>query len=565
MGSFKTAPRNLRTKCTKLDEQQYTLLTSFKPETMRKTIRTPFLATLRKAFAFALRAEKQQTSTAEVIGQAQQAAMSRRRFLENTGKTFLGGAIAPGLLFPKFQSSLIPSFTGGMAPRIVIVGGGIAGLNALHTLKKNNLSATIYEATGRTGGRMYTVQEAMGKGTWAEFGGEFIDTNHEDMWALAREFDLELIDYAQASETALEAEAFFFEGRHRSLEEVVTAFRKFAPRMAADMQKLDGDISYTATDPFIKKLDKCSLSKYLKKIGARGWIKKFIEVAYESEYGLSPKVQSSLNLTLLISTDTSDGHLALFGESDERYKTKGGNQRIPDVLAKKYADHIVLNRPLESLRKEGSHYQLHFGGMTEDVVADYVILALPFTKLRTVDMPIDMPAVKRKCINELGYGTNSKLMLGMKSHFWRKQGYGGLVYSDIGIPNGWDNAQLQSGDEQVAGLSILFGGPSGVAVGEGSVAFQKDKYLPLWERIYKGATEQFNGKMMRMHWPSYEYNLGSYVCYTRGQFTSISGVEQTPLGNILFAGEHCGGDFAGFMNGAAKSGREAAEEILKGI
>lgn len=529
---------------------------------MRKTIRTPFIATLRKAFKLALKAEQQQTSSAEVIEQSAEAAMSRRRFLENTGKTVLTGAVAPGLLFPSSGTWLRP-FLGGIAPRIVIVGAGIAGLNALHTLKKNNLDATIYEASGRTGGRMFTVQEAMGKGTWTEFGGEFIDTNHEDMWALAREFDIELIDYAQPSETALETEAFFFEGGHRSLEETVTAFRSFAPQMAADMEKLDVDISYTSEDPFVKSLDQYSLSEYLEKIGASGWIKKFIEVAYESEYGLSPEVQSSLNLTLLISPDTSDGHIALFGESDERYKARGGNQRIPDALAQKYADHIILNSPLESLRKEGARYKLHFGGNSGEVMADVVILALPFSILRHIDMPIEMPTVKRKCIDELGYGTNAKLMLGMKSHFWRKQGYGGLVYSDNGIPNGWDNAQLQTGVDEAAGLSILFGGPSGVKVGEGSVAFQRDKYLPLWDEIFKGASEQFNGKMMRMHWPSYQYNMGSYVCYTRGQFTSIAGAEQLPIDKIFFAGEHCGGDFSGFMNGAAKSGREAAEEILK--
>jgi monoamine oxidase len=179
-----------------------------------------------------------------------------------------------------------------------------------------------------------------------------------------------------------------------------------------------------------------------------------------------------------------------------------------------------------------------------------------------VDMPIEMPAVKRQCIDQVGYGTNAKLMLGMKSHFWRQQGYTGLTYSDNGIPNGWDNAQLQNAATNTAGLSILFGGPSGVEVGKGSVGFQKDKYLPLWEQIYPGATEQFNGKMARMHWPSYEYNLGSYICYTRKQFTTIGGAEQMPIGNIFFAGEHCGGDFAGYMNGAALSGREAAEGII---
>ena len=531
-----------------------------------KTIRTHFFATVRRAFTLALRAEKLQTATAEVIGQAQEAALSRRRFLENSGKALVATAFAPSVFAQASRPFLAP-FIGGLAPRIAIVGGGLAGLNALHHLKKLNLDATIYEASGRTSGRMFTVKNVMGDGTWTEFGGEFIDTNHEDMWALMKEFGLESIDYAQASEAGLEAEAFFFEGRHHTLTEAVDAFRSFAPRMAADMERLPeySDINYRCTDPFVKKLDNMSLCKYLRKVGARGWVKKFIEVAYESEYGLSAKEQSSLNLTVLISPDTADGHIALFGESDERYKVRGGNQSIPDALAKKYASHIQLNRPLESLRKDSSGYKLHFGGMSEDVVADYVILALPFTKLRQVDFPIEMPAIKRSCIDQLGFGTNAKLMLGMKSHFWRKQGYGGLVYSDNGIPNGWDNAQLQTKDDEAAGLSILFGGAGGVKVGEGTPESQRDIFLPKWEQIYKGATEQFSGKVARMHWPSHPFTLCSYICPKVGQFTSIIGAEQAPVGNILFAGEHCGGDSAGFMNGAAKSGREAAAEILKRV
>lgn len=529
---------------------------------MKKTVRTPFFSSIRKAFTLALRAEEQHIDTAEVISQAQEAINQRRNFLKNTGKVMIGGAITPGLLINSSKSFLRP-FLGGSPPRIAIIGGGIAGLHALHILKKNNLTGTIYEASGRTGGRMFTVQEAMGKGTWTEFGGEFIDTDHADMWALADEFNIELIDYQQESEAELEAEAFYFEGKHRTMEEVVDGFRTFAPRMQADMNKLDGDISYTTTDPFIIELDNMSLSKYLKKIGAKGWIKRMLEMAYESEYGRSPKDQSSLNLTLLISADTSEGALSFFGDSDERYKAKGGNQTIVDALAKKYAEDIQINHSLESLRQDEETYQLHFAGKSDVVTADYVILALPFTRLRAITMPIDMPEVKRKCIDTLGYGTNAKLMLGMKSHFWRKQGYGGLVYSDTGIPNGWDNAQLQNKADEPAGLSILFGGEKGMKAGEGTPEFQKNKYLPLWEKIYPGAEEQFNGKVARMHWPSYPFNLGSYSCYTKGQFTSISGAEQMPVGNILFAGEHCGGAYAGFMNGAAQSGREAAEEILK--
>jgi monoamine oxidase len=450
-------------------------------------------------------------------------------------------------------------------PRIAIVGGGLAGLNALHTLKKSGLDATIYESSNRTGGRMFSVTDAMGPGTWTEFGGEFIDTNHADMWRLAQEFGIELIDYAQASEAKLTKEAFFFNGQHYTLAQVVEAFQGFAPRMQTDIDKLGDEVSYKTKDRYVKKFDRIPLSQYLAQIGASGWIKRLIEVAYESEYGLSPDVQSSLNLLLLISTETPNGQWEIFGESDERYKARNGNQRIPDALAERHADHIEMGLSLEAIRSKGSAYALFFAGMSEPIVADFVILAIPFTILRRLEIKLDMPEVKRKCINELSYGINAKLMIGMKSHFWRAQGYSGLVYSDNGIPNGWDNAQLQTPDQQTAGLSILFGGRRGTNVGHGTQEQQKDKYLKLWEQIYPGTSAAYNGKTARMDWPTYPHALGSYVCPTVGQYTSIGGAEQMPLGNVFFAGEHCGGDFAGFMNGAAQSGREAAESILKRV
>lgn len=527
---------------------------------MKKSNRSPLFSVLRRAFALAMQAEKANKSTAAYLEQCRAQADSRRRFLRRAGTLALGSAIIPGIL--PAMSGLSRRYGGRGAPNIAIIGGGVAGLNALHQLKKHGLQATVYEASDRTGGRMFTVQEAMGPGTWTEFGGEFVDTSHADIWALAGEFGLELIDYAQASELELEQEAFYFEGRHRSLEEVVTGFRRFAARLQEDMDRLSDDISYTCKDPFTIQMDRSNLSEYLENIGADGWIKSLIEAAYEAEYGLSTEMQSALNLLLLISTDTSDGRLAFFGDSDERYKVRGGNQRITDALTSRYEDHIRYGASLESIRPRNRSYELYFSGKNKAVPADFVIMALPFTRLRQVDMRLDMPRVKRQCIDTLSYGTNAKLMLGMQSHFWRKQGFTGLVYSDNGVTNGWDNAQLQTPDDAAAGLSILFGGRQGVELGQGSVASQKNKYLPLWNDIYPGATAHFNGKMARMHWPSHPYTLGSYTCYTPGQYTGISGAEQMPVGKIFFAGEHCGGEFSGFMNGAAKSGREAAEAII---
>jgi monoamine oxidase len=532
---------------------------------MRNATKSPLFGTFQRAFKMALAANKTNTTAEEITQRTEENALSRRQFLHNTSKTILIGGLS-GLITEGVAQSIHPSIArtnlSENPPRIAIIGAGLAGLNALHTLKKAGFDATIYEASGRASGRIFSVQNVMGEGTWAEFGAEFIDTNHADMWALAKEFNLELMDYGQASESKLTKEVFLFEGRNHTLAQVVDSFRGFASKMKADADRLPDDLSYTTKDPYVIALDRLSITEYLEKIGAQGWIKQFMETAYESEYGLSTHIQSSINLLSLISTNTEGGTFDLYGDSDERYKVRGGNQSIPEAIAKKYTAHIELHRSLEAISKTSTHYNLIFSGLKEAVKADFVIVTMPFSRFKNADIRLDMPQIKWEAIHKLGFGTNTKFMLGMSQHFWRAQGFQGYCYSDVGIPNGWDNAQLQTDDKGVAGLSILVGGAAGVKLGEGTPEAQKEIYLPRWEQVFKGATEHYNGKVARMHWTSYPFTLGSYVCYTTGQYTGISGAESLPIGNVFFAGEHCGREFSGFMNGAARSGREAAEAVI---
>ncbi len=59
--------------------------------------------------------------------------------------------------------------------------------------------------------------------------------------------------------------------------------------------------------------------------------------------------------------------------------------------------------------------------------------------------------------------------------------------------------------------------------------------------------------------------LCSYSYWKVGQYTSFTGYEGVPQGNIHFAGEHCSQDFQGFMEGGASEGIRAAKEILAAL
>lgn len=477
-------------------------------------------------------------------------------------RTFLSTLSLAGVTLAAGKACRHTERAGGPGdPRIVIVGAGIAGLNAAYQLQKAGVYANIYEASNRTGGRIYSAHDIMAPGMTTEVGAEFIDSTHRDLLDLIDEFGLELYDRTDPSESHYKA-SYFFRGRHYSEAEVVEAFRPIAAKIEADYNSLDDRVDFRH-EGGAAKLDRTSLREYLDRAGATGWFRDLLDVAFVTEYGLDSDQQSCLNLILLISTDLSNNQFNIFGESDERFKVKGGNQRIVDELAVRVKYQIHTGYFLESIRARGRGYALTFnvsGGQTVDVDADMVLLTVPFTLLKNIDWRVDLPAYKTKAIRELGYGTNAKLMAGMKKRIWRESGYSGELFTDEAFQLCWDNSQMQEGP--AGGMTLYSGGELGLVVGTQTAHEQVDRLFAGVDRAFPGAANQLNGNVKRFHWPTYPYSLASYACYKPGQYTTIRGAEIEPVGNLFFAGEHTSLDFQGFMNGGAETGKRAALDML---
>jgi monoamine oxidase len=333
--------------------------------------------------------------------------------------------------------------------------------------------------------------------------------------------------------------------------------------MDADYGALGEEISYKDAGG-ATTLDNTTLAQYLDQIGASGWLRSLLEVAYVTEYGRDAGEQSSLNLLSLIGTDTSGGKFEIFGQSDERYTTRGGAQRFVDELAKRMDGQINLGQRLVRIAGKGDGFTLDFElletSTTISVDADFVILALPFSTLRDVKIDVELPAVKKKAITELGYGYNAKILVGFTKRIWREQGYSGYTYGDGLFQLAWDCSRQQDGSD--GGLTLYSGGKPGLDVGKDSAAYQAARLLPGLEEVYPGLSATQNGNVARFHWPTYNLSKGSYACYLPGQWTSIGGAEIEPVGRLFFAGEHTSRDFQGFMGGGAQTGRAAAEGVL---
>ena len=439
----------------------------------------------------------------------------------------------------------------------------MAGLNTAYKLQKVGLRAKVFEGSDRTGGRIFTAMDLLGEGLSTELGGEFIDSSHEQMLALMDEFALPRLDTRAAEAASLKRETYFIDGRHYSQAQAVRAFVPLAKRILEDYDSLEEVVNYEKEGGG-GKLDRMSISEYLDGIDAKGWVRELLEVAYVTEYGRDAGEQSALNfITLIGSGDLKDRNaFEVLGESDERYKIKGGNQKIVDELARRVEQQIQRRHRLEAIKSKGAGFTLTFqadrGVVEED--ADVVVLAIPFTLLREVNVQVDLPAVKKKAIQELGYGVNAKVFVGFKSRPWQKLGYSGSTYSDETFQLAWDNSFLQPG--AAGGLTLYSGGQAGIDVGQGTAEEAAARLLRGVERAYPGTTRERNGKVARFHWPTFPWTKGSYACYKPGQWTTIAGSEGLPAGNLFFAGEHCSYDFQGYMNGAAQSGLDAAKAVM---
>ena len=195
-----------------------------------------------------------------------------------------------------------------------------------------------------------------------------------------------------------------------------------------------------------------------------------------------------------------------------------------------------------------------------EITADVVVLCLPFTILRHIELRLPLPAVKRRAIQELGYGTNAKVILGFRNRVWRSQGFGGDSYVDLPYQSGWDSSREQ--DSSFGAYTMFAGGNAGLDYGKGTTLHQARTMLTGLDQVFPGVKQDWRGTALRAFWPDNEFVRGSYAAYRPGQWTRLRGAEGETVENLYFAGEHTSLDWQGYMNGGAESGRLAAEAIL---
>jgi monoamine oxidase len=482
---------------------------------------------------------------------------TRRAFLACAGVAGLG-LTAVGRFAPLAR--------GAVAPRVVVVGAGLAGLTAAHRLRQAGIVATVYEASSRLGGRCWTGRGAFAEGQIFERGGELIDNGHLATKHLVQELGLDL-DHLVQSEAAGTELCGRFDGEEYTADEMRNDLKAIWQQLHKDVAAASFPTTYTSSTPRARELDRMSIVDWIELHVPGGLASKLgqlLDVAYNIEYGAESSEQSSLNMLYLLGY-VGPGQFRIFGKSNEKFHVRGGNDGIVARLADRLAGQIETGRELVAIRRTAAGgYTLTFrsGSGTTSVAADHVVLALPFSIMRaSVDWSrAGFGDVKATAIRELAMGTNSKLHVQFTDRHWRGLGSNGETYSDRGYQSTWEVTRSQAG---TAGILVDYtGGTIGAGFGQGTPTSRAQQFLTQLEPVLPGISAKWNGRATVDFWKGDEWARGSYSYWKVGQYTRFGGVEGERSGNCHFAGEHTSIESQGYLNGAVETGERAAAEIL---
>jgi monoamine oxidase len=416
------------------------------------------------------------------------------------------------------------------------------------------------------GGRCWTERGAFADGQIAERGGELIDTTHEAIRALCAEFGLPLDDLI-ATEPAGSQALARFDGAPYTIAEIDRDFVRVLPALDADAKVLGDELpTYAKYTPAQRELDHMSAAQWIATRvpgGASSRFGQLLANAYGEELGGDPDEISAITVVSLLAGSPRD-RFSPYEESDQRYHIRGGNDLLVARLVARVPGPVETGTRLVAVAQRGDgkcRLVVLRDGAERELVADRVILALPFTLLRSVDLRYaGFPPRKLRSIDALGMGRNTKLQLQFADRFWLRENCNGEYRTRGSFQTTWDVTRAQPGAAGI--LNFFSGGSAAVAAGSGDIDAQARTALAGIADSAPGSAAAWNGRVIRNAWDRNPWSLGSYALIRPGQYTSFYGVEAARAGVVHFAGEHTSVAAQGYLEGAVESGQRAAAEVL---
>ena len=437
----------------------------------------------------------------------------------------------------------MPSHLSGVS--VAVVGAGLAGLAAARDLERDGARVTVIEARDRVGGRVHTIRQGFTASQHAEAGADLIEQGQTHVLALARELDLE--------PTRILKSGWGFYG--------MTASGKRRIRSAPETFKQAGKALEREIADF--KLAGCrwdsGVAAAFGPTSVSDWI---------TSSGLDPAIAAGLcglrgfyladpeDLSLLVIVDQFASQSV--PGADRMFRIRGGNDRLPRAIARKLRNPVHFKSVVREIQRTAGEVRLKVEqhGRVDELRADFCIVTIPATTLRSVRFDPPLPADQHRAIADLTYGPATKVLLQFERPFWRRKDRQRAFGTDLPTGAVWDASEDQGRAPAI--LCLLAGGNASTEIREIAVS-EGDEGL-VSRLAWLGRPTRLQARAI-VPWEEDPWARGGYAAFGPRFDPSLRLWLARPAGRVLFAGEHTSGEWQGYMNGAIESGLRAAAEV----
>jgi monoamine oxidase len=270
--------------------------------------------------------------------------------------------------------------------------------------------------------------------------------------------------------------------------------------------------------------------------------------------GVADAIAARLEVSCAHSADDLDASVlregaGAFGDFDT-HTVRGGNDRTARVLAEQLGDAVRLSSPVDAIRWSDGRVAVRSGDT--ETAADAAVIAVPASVIDRIAFDPPLPAGKVKAHRAVRYGQAAKLFVPLRSPAPPSQ--------VLSVPGRWWCYTQLGADGEPLPFVAAFAGSTpaidGLELGNGPA-----KWLEDLERLRPDLDTNPDGAMLST-WRDDPWVRGAYSA--RSPSSSLGTPELAgPVGPLAFAGEHTAGAWHGLMEGALRSGRRAAAELLK--
>ena len=437
----------------------------------------------------------------------------------------------------------------GPAQRVLILGGGLAGLCTAYELQALGHTAIVLEAQSRPGGRVRTIRAPFAPGLYTEAGPETIPGVHDITQHYARAFGLALVPITVPGTRAMT----FVKGQRIASNDTaavwpydLTADERAMGRAALFRKYFDPANQQARADfpqrtvKALTPFDSFRPGAWLRSLGASPAAAEMLTLGFGTDFGSAA--------SFLLHGLNAGGAVS--------YRVEGGNDRLPMEFAKRVE--IRYGSPVASVRQTdaGVSVVVRTSGGTQTLEGDRVVCALPCPVIGTIFNEARLSSEKARAIREQYYSRTVKVFLQARTRFWLKDGWSGFVTTDLPIERLTPDPGADPGSR-----GALAAYPIAAYTADLEKMTETERVaaaLAQAQQIFPELATACEGGISQC-WGLDPWQKGAFALHTPGQIGFLDVLAKTE-GRIHFGGEHTS-PWTGWMQGALESARRVVAEI----